>query len=440
MYTRYHTSFRALPVLIVLLTVAGCVTVQGRLEKADRFETQGRHADAATYYARALKAEPGNRMAHDGLVRTGQTTLDRYLDEAYRLAESGRDEQAVSMLDRVDAMRRTASSVGVRLEVPEDYASIRRDFVDNAYVSVVTRAERAEQNGDFAGALRLYERALTRYQPPSHERAAITEARGRTLLRWAEADLYAGRPRAAFERARQAGVFVGSFGPMAEMLARIQADAVASGTEYVAFMPPVRADGVQMSRALVTSTFDHLVVSRAPLPLFVDLVDPRLLDRELRRLRFDRDPLNRRQAADVGRSVGADAVVLTQYTAFYRAEQIHREEIRRTRMRGRAGRDTSYVVQTLTVTLNAEVAYQVVDAATRRVIDEGTVRAAASDRFSRARFDGPTSAIDIPRNDQRLFDDAALARIEAGIEDALAAEVAEKVGIRVYDRVLKRIP
>ena len=174
-------------------------------------------------------------------------------------------------------------------------------------------------------------------------------------------------------------------------------------------------------------------------PLFLAPLDPAELHRELRRLRYDRARLSERQAAEIGRAVDAHDVVLLDLTAFSWDEKDVRTERRRTRTRGRNAVDTSFVVERYRVDVRGEAAYLVVDPQTRAVVDRGTVRASASDRFEQGRYDGDPRDLDLARRDRPFFDRDAHEEAEAELVDAFVDDLARRLAEQVYERLSKRV-
>ncbi|MCH8963017.1 MAG: hypothetical protein IH820_17320, partial [Bacteroidetes bacterium] len=266
-------------------------------------------------------------------------------------------------------------------------------------------------------------------------------------LQWAEYDFDREYYRAGFDRAQHAIDLLGPGHPLAERALAFQEDALASGTRFVAFLPFWRTEDVDRHapRNVVPDLNDVLLYEHWSAPLlFIAAADPVQLRRELRRLRYDRTIITRRQAAEIGRVADADYVIVGEWTVFERQERNLKEKTRKARMKGRrattgGSTDTTYVEQSFRLEFEAEVAFRIIDPRTRREVDHGTARAEVSGRVTRGVFAGDYRDLDLSGSELSLFeDDERLAEEELGDElvDTLAARLAE----RVYDRLLRLIP
>lgn len=431
---------------VVLVGAAGCVSTQKRYDKAQDLELQGRFAEAADYYIRVLEREPGWEGALERLQEAGTRAVEGYLAEAEAARLEGRYDEALGVLDRLDALRAEAADVGVALQVPVTYASYRESLAESAIEALLRRGERAEQAGDWPEALQAYERAV-RYTDDPVRRAAFAGLQAGVHLRWAEQDLDGERYQAGFEHAGHILDLVPPEHPLADRALVLQDEALEAGTRIVAFLPFWRTEDVARGApaAVVQDLNDVLQYDHwsAALP-FVAAADPVEMRRELRRLRYDRTVITNRQAAEIGRVVGTDYVVVGEWTAFVRKERNLKEETRRARMRGRAGtvggsRDTTYVEQRYTLAFEATLAYRIIDPHTRRQVDQGTVEADVSGRARRGVFAGDYRDLDLSGVQLGLFEDEerqAVEELSAELVDALALRLAD----RVYDHLLRLIP
>ena len=443
-----HTLLRMAPACLLglMLMLAGCVSTQKRYDKAQDLELQGRYAEAAEYYIKVLKKEAEWEGAPERLQEAGNRAVEMFLEDAEAAKFAGNYAAALRALDRLDALRDAAEGVGVTLDVPDDYASYRDELTESAIEAFIARAERAEQAGDWNEALRAYDRAA-RYTDDPDQRAALVQAQAEVHLRWADNEFARDYFRAGFDRAQQALDLVGPEHPLAERALAMQATALEAGARAVAFLPFWRTEDVAREAPpnVVQDLNDVMFYDHwsAPLP-FIAVADPVQLRRELRRLRYDREIITRRQAAEIGRVVLADYVVVGEWTEMRREERNVKEKTRKARMKGRrattgGSNDTTYVEQDFRLELDAEVVYRIIDPRTRREVDKGIVSADVSGRVKRAVFPGDYRDLDLSGSERSLFeDDERLATEELGDElvDKLAVLLAE----RIYDRLLRQIP
>lgn len=441
-----YTPCRYSILLLGLLLAAGCVSTQERYDQAEDLTAQGRYAEAARYYVKVLEKDPDWPDARERLEEVGARAVEAYLAEAEAAQAEGHYAGALGVLDRLDALRADAVGVGVTLDVPEGYAAFRDALADAALVAAVHDGEAAERRGDWAAALAAYERA-TAYTGDPDRRADLRRRQARVHLIWAGREADAGHYRAAFDRAGQVFDLLSPGHPLADDAHVLQEDALAAGTRRVAFLPFWQTEAVEREAppGLLTDLNDVLLYEYWTAPVaFVAPANPVDVGRELRRLRYDRTVITRRQAAEIGRVVEADYVVVGEWTGLVRTERNVKETVRRAPLRGRAstigGRtDTTYVEQRLTLELDGTVVYRIIDPLSRRVVDEGRVSAEASDRFTRAVYAGDYRTLDLSGSERSLFEDAERLAAEDLVND-LVDEMAARLADRIFDRLLRQIP
>ena len=443
-----HTLLRMKPAFFLglMLVLAGCASTQKRYDKAEDLELQGRYAEAADYYIKVLEKEPDWEGAPERLQEAGNQAVILFFDEADAAQAEGNYDAALDALDRLDALRDAADRVGVTLAVPDGYATFRNDVVKSAIAAFIDRAEEAERAGDWDEALRAYDRAAA-YTDDPEQRARLTTAQAEVHLSWAEYEFDLEHFRAGFDHAQHAFDIVGPGHPVAEHALAMQATALEAGTRAVAFLPFWRTEEVarEAPSNVVQDLNDVMQYDHwsAPLP-FIAAADPVQLRRELRRLRYDREIITRRQAAEIGRVVLADYVVAGEWTEVKRQERNLREKTRKARLKGRRAttggtNDTTYIEQDFRLELDAEVVYRIIDPRTRREVEKGTVSAEVSGRVKRGVFAGDYRDLDLSGSELSLFeDDERLATEELG--DELVDKLALRLAERIYDRLLRQIP
>lgn len=442
MNTFTHYTRRLLVVLGMAIILAGCVSTQKRYEKGQALEADGRYLEAAGYYVKVLEREPGWADARVRLQEAGDRAVAAQLDAARTAEADGRFDQAVRALDAVADLARRAAAVDVRLAVPDDLDAYRREMTDEAVEVLFRRGETAEEQGRWADAIEAYDRARARYRLTTPQQEALAEARARTLVRWGADDLARGRHRAAYDRAAQVLKGWAPDTPMGRQAQALQQDALAAGTRHIAFLPAGGTDRAldNAPRGLLRALDDVLAYDHwAQPPPFLAAADPAHLHRELRRLRYDRQRITEHQAAEIGRSVDADDVVLVDLTAFSWEEVDRQSERRTARTRGRGAVDTAYVVERYRVRVRGEAAYVVLDSRTRAVVDRGTVTAEAADRFVRGVYAGDARDLDLSRRDRALFDRDALEEAERVLETAFVEDLAQRLASHIYEDLLRRV-
>ena len=446
---RYRVQGSALFVILsLILVLAGCVSTQDRYEKAQALTNQGRYAEAARYYVRVLREEPSWEHAREELQPVGQRAVDQWLEDAEAAADEGRYEPAVAVLDELDALRVATESVGVTLSVPDDYTAFRSEMVQSAADMLIAEGRRAEEVADWPAADQAYDRARE-YVQSAERLATLDRAQARVALRWSEDDMERRHFRDAYLQADRVFDFVGTEHTLAKDAEALQAEAVECGTRVVAFLPLWRT---QQAAAVAPEYFlvdlnDMLLYDywSAP-PLFIASTNPVETRRTLRRMNLHRTVLAASDAADVGRTLDTDFVVAGELTTFVREEDDLEEERvpSRIRVRGNTGRgpqwrDTSYVVQTFDLVLEAAVDYRIVDPRTGRIVDQGVAHVRHEGRRQRGLFRGDYRQLDLSGSELSLFDREDQRVAERAIENQLLDRLTADVADGVFDRVLRQI-
>lgn len=451
-------SLWALCIVLVSGTVAGCVSTKDRYERAQALTRGGRYAEAARTYVQVLREDPDWPSARNELQAVGQRGVDRLLDEAEAAAADDAYEAAVDTLDTLDALREAAASVGVDLTVPADYSAFRNETVRAAADQLIAIGRQAEEAGSWRGAIDAYERAR-QYVQQEARLVMLDTAQARTSLQWAADDMDRQHYRAAHERAAYAIGLVGAEHRLARDAEALQQAAIEQGTRVVAFLPVSRTRGATGSLPEFFRDELNAVLQYdywAQPPLFVASTDPITTRRTLRRTGGRRGVLSTTDAAEVGRALGADLVVAAELTAFVRAEDDLEEAIRDARLRvdpgatrqgtgrgaterGAVWRDTSYVVQTFDLNLDAAVEYRIIDARTGRTVERGTERVRRGGERRRGVFAGDYRNLDLSGAEISLFDREDQRAAERAIENQLIDRLADELAAKVFGDVLRRI-
>ncbi len=426
----------------LLFLVAGCASSEKLFEKATKSEENGDYARAATYYVSVLEKDADWEEARDGLMRVGTIAVDNMLEKANDQEERGEFDEAITTLDKLDDLRFDALGVGVTLSVPSDYDSYRERLSDAAIISLIRRGERAEEEGDWSEALETFERVREKYKLTVDQQEENILAIARVHTKWAEQDIERGYFRSGFDRAADAISVLGEDHPRAGLAFDLQDQAVEEGTRFVAFLPIWQSDDVidTAPSGLIEEIDDILqfVYWDNP-PLFVAQTDPVQLRRELRRLRYDDQLITRSEATNVGNVLEADYVVILQAVEFYFEETRAREKTKKAKTKGRNSLDTTYVEQSFTGKLKAEIEYRVIDVETRKEVDDGSVNADASAKMKRGIYTGDYQDLDLSRHERALFDEEELDLEIRELEDDLIDEITPRIADKVFESIIRRI-
>jgi hypothetical protein len=108
-------------------------------------------------------------------------------------------------------------------------------------------------------------------------------------------------------------------------------------------------------------------------------------------------------------------------------------------VRTRDGRTTSYVLEDGDRRMRTEARVIVVDGMGNRVAD-ATVVGTGVGEFRRGVYDGNVAELNLDRREIDYFDRMVLEAQDAAIRQALALDLAQRLGVAVFDPVLARIP
>ncbi|HEU0055533.1 MAG TPA: hypothetical protein VFQ39_20235, partial [Longimicrobium sp.] len=195
--------------MLAALALGACASAQKRYEQGVELEQAGRPADAARRYIDALKKEPGLAEARARLQDAGDRAVDDFLAQSSAYAAAGQDAEAADAFLRLDDLRRDANEVGVRLNVPGDYAARRRTAFDGAIRRSLDDADASARQGDWSSAISRLERAAGRWEPSPNQRETLDGLRFDLTLGWADREMASGRYRSAYDVAQRAVLVFG---------------------------------------------------------------------------------------------------------------------------------------------------------------------------------------------------------------------------------------
>lgn len=438
MRMQIHLRRAALLAALLPLIAAGCMSAGKRMEQGMRLEERGRPAEAARRYIDALRRDPGLADARERLLETGRLAVEQYLRESEAATSSGAHEDAAEALLQLDDLARDAAAVRVGLVLPGDYAERRRAVLDEAIRSTIDQSAALAESGRHEDALGRLGR-LNRWQPSPEQRRAANEARLETYFAWVDDEAAAGRHRAAYEVAERALSTLGRDFPGVGRLVEAQQDALEQGTLRVAVLPIALSPGAE--RTLPASFLrdvenDLESEAWARPPAFVEVVDPREVRRQARR--YDLDDLGyTSEAARLGRAVGADLVVMVEIDSVSVTEP--EPERQRRAVRTRSGADTAYVVRSGRREAWARVRYAVVAVDDRQILTRDQVVPQASRGYREAEFAGDWRQLLLSDDDRRLFDPSRRDDARATLMRDLSHALGEQFAREVYDRVLAQV-
>ncbi len=330
--------------ITLVLTIGGCASANKRYQQGSELERQGQYVEAARKYIDALKKDGDHAEARAKLREVGPRAVDSFLENARRAAASGRKPDAADSYLRLDEFLAAAAAVGEPLARPSDYAAQRRTVFDEAIEALIHDGRASEEAGEWYAARRAYRRA-DRYFPDTGQVDRLVDGLIGTHLGWSEADLEMGRYRSAVGHADQALTLAGGPDSDAGRTAiELRATAIELGTIMVAVAPLWRTDDAArfLPDGFLTALNDELELEAwSDPPMFIAIMDPLLVRRALRDLRYHSTLMTAPETTRLGREVGADVVVTADIQIFTVTERDVGEEVRNAKTR--AGKPASYL-------------------------------------------------------------------------------------------------
>jgi tetratricopeptide (TPR) repeat protein len=434
-----HAS-RWVGALTLALTIAGCASANKRYEQGYELEQQGQYIQAARKYIDALKKDGQHPEARARLREIGPRAVNSFLENAELAAASGREADAADSYLRLDEFLASAAAVGEPLPRPSDYADQRRAMFDEAIGALIDDGRSSEEIGAWYAAKRAYNRA-DRYFPDTEQVDLLIDGLIRTHLGWCETDLDMGRYRSSVEHADEAFALAGGPDSEAGMAAlELRATAIELGTIPVAVTPLWRTDDAArfLPEGFLSALNDELeLVAWSEPPMFIEVMDPLLVRRALRDLRYHSTLMTIPEASRLGREIGAHTVVTADIEIFTVTERDVREEVRNTKTR--AGKPVSYLRRSGTLDYRMRLHYTVVDLVSQRAVHERTIEVRESGRFERAVYDGDWTNLDLTRNERRWFEADRQIESTFALEEQLIREAVAEFSEHLYRDLLNQI-
>jgi tetratricopeptide (TPR) repeat protein len=433
-----HLALQRVLVLTLMASVGGCASAGKRYEQGAELEAKAQYAEASERYIQALRKDRTHVESRERLLDVGPKAIGEYVALAAAESGAGNRTRAADQYLTIDALVSNAAAVGVALSVAEGYHAERRSAMQAAVDQLLDEGLMAEERRHFSDAMRSYDRA-DRYEPNGEQRSRLFEASVRSAVDWSDADLSARRYRSALAHADQAVALLGGPDrPEARRALELRAAALEQGTIFAAMAPLWRTDEAAqfLTEGFLAALNDELELHYwTEPPLFVASVDPVSVRRELRRQRYNRTVLTPREAARVGRDLEADFLVTGEIGIFTLTERDVRREARKTRTR--SGSDTTYTIESGTVTYRVEVTYLVIDVPRGREVRRSSVDVSESGGFERGVYSGNPRDLVLTRNERRYFDPERRRDAEQDLEEHVIAKASAQLAGKVYRDVLR---
>ncbi len=416
--------------LTLLVLLAGCRTAKGVYTDAMALETAGQPEPAALRLRRRPPPRPDHPERRGPPARLGTDAVALRLSSA--ASQSSRASAADDYL-AAEALVEQAAAVGVRLDRPATFSQDVAAACAAAVDALLETGRDRALSGDPANGLAFLDRART-YRPSGQQRADLDAAARDAYTAWAEADLAAGRFRAALGHADQGLALTAPGSEVAATLATLRADILDRGTLVAAVFPaapPRTPRGDAFPRDFLRDVSDVLLDDRLAQPVpFLFLADPAEARRALRQSRGDLSG-NPRLLADLTRSLDADIGVVPELDGFAFAEaETGRRDVT-FRLRDAEGSAAAVRITTeMTLRASATVVATRADG-TRLACPSPDASASVSERYDTATTAATVETLRLSSSERDLFGaatrDRAYARLVTQLRDRLADRLAERI-------------
>jgi tetratricopeptide (TPR) repeat protein len=460
--------------LLLIISAIGCNTAQKNLDRGSNLENKGQYYDAALRYITALEKDATLSSARDGLMSAGSSALGQLLSDAIQ-ARSARDYRRVSdIFAKGEDMRDKAYRLGVTLNPPSNYVSMRQDMFDEAFNSYMRTSDEAmnqrkfenaenalnealkfnptndqqqranrqrdeiydlwssalmeegrrhEENRRWEAAFKAYDKASQK-APTDKMQRDMKDASVNMLVQWGEDDMRYNRYKGAYDRASRAL----QLAPGLSAAERIMRESVDRGTVQVAMLPLWRtaAAAPDMPNDFMAETNDALQYDfwDKP-PMFIKTADPREVRSIMRRENLNERILSDDRVYDMGRRMNANLVMYGEITRYNVTDDIRSERERTAKTR--TGQEVKYKEQTIRRRVDTQVDFRVVEPSRRR-------------QFCGGKIDhGDINNLDLGRTERRIFDELDKREALERLMRDLTNNLSRKVATQVYDEIIHEI-
>lgn len=427
-------------VMVALLWIAGCASPIKRYEQGLELEGQGHYARAADKYIQALRKDPDLAEARHRLTDVAPRLADQYLQQSAQYGAAHNFVGGAETLQSLEGFVGNASGVGVPVPLPTDYEQTRHGMFDRAIGQLMDEGATFESGSAWGNAIQRYERVQA-FSPDPAQRVAANHARFEAATRWSESDLAAGHFRAAFDHAELAASIAAKetqLDPSAALALR--EEALQRGTLHVAVAPAWRSEAARaaLPRDFLDALNDELeAVYWAQPPLFVAVVDPAWVRREMRQAGTIHRSIDQREARRLGRSCRADLVVTADVVEFDVQESDVTREHRAAKTHD--NEPATYEVQRGKQNYRLRVEYRIVDCRSNGVRPQKSVACSATHDFERARTARGENELQLSRDERRLFDGERDGHDRHEAQQQLVEQTAQKLASQVYRDVLNLV-
>ncbi len=384
--------------------------------------------------------------AKDRLVWAGDLAIEERLADCDHLLGRDDPESAAGHVRRIDDVLLQARSVGVRLNVPGDFESLRRGVFDDAFATALDRGAVAIRQGRWPDGVDEFRHARHEFEPTREQRNQALAAEAAALVEWSEAEFQYGHLRTAFEVAAQVPAM--EWSPREDSDAALaMMDAALDAGELELLVLPVQPPSTRKKterghRSLTADLNEHVESAlqqgpwRTP-PPFVTLHEGLAAQDLITRADILDSEYNAATMALLLRLAGSDLAVHVQIV--HDATTEFGLKTRPETATTKDGKDARFERETGTRRCQATARIVIADDLGNEVVDV-MVDGVGEAPFERGSYDGDPRQLNLGSRQVNLFDGFALERQETAARDALVLDLATGIADAVFGATLARIP
>lgn len=433
--------------VVLLAGSAGCGGgAAARLDRGLTQEAEGEILQAALSYISALERDLTLQEASARLEGLSPVLAEAWDGSVKEFLARENPLGAADVTLVMDQIVARAPGVGAFVPLPPGWDRQRRQVLDMGLDAALEQAESAAGAGRWGDGIQALSRAMERYEPTDKHSGELSDRWTDYLLGWAEADLQAGRAQAALGRFEEARGRLDWEDPRVDTAERGRSRAIDAATTRVAFLPVLSTE--QALRAAPRGFQEGLTETLqfswwASPPRLIEVSDPlavrREVDRVQRQQERGRGPDLLDLAVQVGRSVGADRVVLVEVVDFSQDTTGIRMQEREAPLRSGRGTET-FQILTGNLRMSATSSVLVVDPTQRRLVDQRRFTLRSQARLEAGIYEGDPATLDLPVQTRIIFNGSEQAIRESEAMAELQDQVAERLAQEAFERLLARIP
>ena len=427
--------------LLIAAILGGCASADKRYNQGTEMQAKGQYEQAVARYVQALEKEPGLQAARYRLVEVGNLAIADQMAEVEAWTNRGDPVNAAGHFQRADNLVALARSVGVRLELPNDYSSDRRAIFDDAFGTLTDHGIMARQQGRWQDGVAAFHRAQRDFEPTVEQRNEALAEESVLYVQWSELEYERGHWRDSFAIAVRVQDMEWSPVAQSEQAQGLMTDCLIEGELELIVLPVQAPSGNQRDTARERNIADQIETDlwqgpwRQP-PPFVVMHEPLTT----------RDLLTHSGVLDGDYNAGTVALILRLAEADYGAHlQILNSEVtefdvdsKTKSVKTKAGKNTTFVKEDGQRRIQATARVVIVDGFGNEIANE-VISGSGTAAFARGVYNGDPRTLNLSARQVDLFDRIVLKEQKRAATDDLVVDLTMVIADTVFGQTLAQV-